>query len=113
MGVDYCKKRICVDYDGTIVDEVHFPEIGKLKEGVKEFLSKLIYDGYYITIYSCRNNPSIGCQEDRFNAMVKFLKDNEVPYHDIELSPKPLAYRYIDDRAIAFTNWKDVYNDLG
>jgi hypothetical protein len=46
------RHTLSVDFDGTIVDHA-FPEIGKLKPGVKEALSRLI-EKYDIVISSCR-----------------------------------------------------------
>jgi hypothetical protein len=49
--------NICIDFDGTIVEE-EYPEIGKLKAGAKEIINSLSKN-FNIIIHTCRINPEI------------------------------------------------------
>ena len=99
------KQTICIDFDGTIVEEAQYPAIGQIKPGAKDVITELYNAGYEIVIYSCRNNPMISRQVERFNQMVDFLSREGIPFHRICLDPKPVAVFYIDDRAIRFSSW--------
>lgn len=97
---------IAVDFDGTIVDH-RYPQIGKLKKGVKEALTELIKRND-IVIYSCRNNSTVDPTCQTMRNMVLFLAQNKIPYTKIDLGlhGKVVADLYIDDKAIRFEdNW--------
>lgn len=104
------RQTIVIDFDGTIVDH-EFPEIGKLKLGVKEALSELIKD-YDIVISSCRNNPEVNRFGIPFKEMKKFLDQEGIPYTYLDDGKhgKVAAHAYIDDKAIRFD---DVENSWG
>ena len=97
------RPSVCIDFDGTIVDH-RFPEIGSMKEGVREALKK-IHETHYIIISSSRNRFGDNYVEE----MEDFLIANNLPYDEIDRgNGKPHADAYIDDRGIRFTNWKEV-----
>lgn len=104
--------QICIDFDGTIVEEHCYPNKPPLKPGVIETLTELKKMGFWISIYSCRNNPEITFQENRLREMIEVLNENNVPYDDIVMDPKPLAAYFVDDKAIHFTSWKDVLKQI-
>ena len=101
-------RDICIDFDGTIIEEVKFPEVGKLKPGALEAIKALKAKGYRILIFSARNNPDIWNQEARFNQMVELLEQYQIPYDEIILTPKPRYLFLIDDRAIRFSTWNEA-----
>jgi len=97
------RPSVCIDFDGTIVDHC-FPEIGPMKDGVREALNKL-HETHDIIICSSRNRFG----ENYVNEMEDFLIENDLPYDEIDRGyGKPHADAYIDDRGIRFTNWKEV-----
>ena len=91
-------------HDGTIYDDP--------VDGVEEALKQLSKD-YILIIYTCKANPErplIGG-----NTGIELIWDWLRKY-DLDLYigdivyGKPNAKYYIDDKAICFTNWKQVLN---
>jgi hypothetical protein len=103
---------VCVDFDGTIVDEVRWPEKPAPKPGVQQALQGFRDQGFCIKIYSARNNPRIRNQKERYKQMVQLLSEYKIPYDEIVTHPKPITTFYIDDRAIRFENWEQVIQDV-
>jgi len=101
------KQTLAVDFDDTIAHENEDRSIGEPEDGVKEALTKLKEDGYVIEIYSARANDDKGADEIK-----QWLDAHEIPYDSILNIEKPIATHYIDNRAIKYTNWKDVVNEI-
>lgn len=99
--------QIAIDFDGTIAVDKPFPDVGEPMPGVKEALSKMKDLGYTILIYTCRSKTEEGIELVR-----EYLDKYEIPYDSIFEGEKPFARFYIDDRAIKFTDWKDVLNQV-
>jgi len=107
------KKTICVDFDGVI----HLYSKGFQKEnscydeeveGAIESLVRLVKRGYKVVVLTARTdfNPVIAWLDQEFRK-----KNEDFVMSDIEVTNvKPIAIAYIDDRAIRFTNWKDMLN---
>jgi hypothetical protein len=109
---------IAIDFDGTIVDH-EFPRIGKLLPGAKEVINEWYDKGYFILIWTCRNNYEPDHPEwDQapIGAVTKFLEKNGVKFHGINQqqpglgfyleSRKIFANVYIDDRNLGgFPGW--------
>jgi len=109
---------IAIDFDGTIVEH-DFPRIGKLMEGAKEVINEWYDKGYYILVWTCRNNNEPDHPEwDQapISAVRQFLLDNGVKFHGINQqqpglgfyleSRKIFANVYIDDRNLGgFPGW--------
>jgi len=104
------KKILVVDFDGTIVEHA-FPEIGELKPGVIEALTKL-QKHYHIVISSCRNNAYLNNHNKNYHEEMKnFLIKAAIPFDEIDEGDqgKFVAHIYIDDRAIRFkNNWPEI-----
>ncbi len=120
-------KIICVDFDGTVCGFA-YPDIGPLKPGVREALTKFRELGYHIVVYSCRTcgwfpevfNDSSDLDEGtpihpslwrRVVAMREFLDANSIPYDEIDDGKrgKPPAAFYIDDKGVRFdNNWPEI-----
>ena len=94
------KAIISIDCDGTIWDD-KYPNIGYLREGAKEYITKLYEEGYGIIINTCR----AGLMEaDAIN----FLNRNNIPFHYINCNfPHLIEYYGNDCRKIS----ADVYID--
>ena len=114
-------KVICIDLDGTIIhyykgkwDKTKF---GKPVQGVKKFLLELMKDGWWIIIYTCRNDRNkIG------ETLLYYGIKKGVHYSAINRRKNVLegTYKgkcgadiYLDDRGLCFTgNWKKTYKQI-
>lgn len=108
------RETIAIDFDGTIVTH-RYPDIGDLKDGVKEAINAL-YDRYEIVIWTCRNNHLLN---NNTVAAIKRVSDyldaNGIKYDRVDdgKAGKVLADYYIDDRAIEFKdNWAEIEQRL-
>jgi len=109
-------KIICVDFDNTVCDS-KFPNEGPPINGAKEALEELKRDGWEIHILSCRTSPSVYKYPidriEQVRKMEQFLKENNIPFDKVLNMDKPIAYCYIDDRAVAFRgDWKQAIIDV-
>jgi len=116
------KKTLCIDFDGVIhkysggwgsggIDDVPM-------EGAKDALALLIRRGYNIVIFTARLHPKfkeederegIDSREEILEWLKKYKFKKDIHYHKLTGLKYP-AMAYIDDRAIRFTNWKDILN---
>lgn len=107
------KKIIAIDFDGVIVEDC-FPNIGAMKPGAKEYISKL-YDYCTIIIWTSRGGLTLELART-------WLEENEIPYHHLNNnsldtihkyggdSRKVFADIYIDDRQLyGFPGWEKTY----
>jgi|TARA_Y100000310_G_scaffold160800_1_gene160693 acid phosphatase class B len=98
------KRIIAVDFDGVIhkfrkgwMDGSIYDE--PVEDAIKE-LNMLNKKGYKVVVLTARTEHK---------EIQEWLKDKGVNF-DIEVTNvKPPAIAYIDDRAIRFTNWNDIY----
>ncbi len=102
------KDRLIIDFDNTIADnsKVDFPDIGEPFDGVKEALEELKEKGWILNIFSARSNDDGGTKKIK-----EFMEEHDIPYNEI-LEGKPHAEYYIDDRAVEFSDWKQVLKDV-
>jgi len=111
--------RIAIDLDGTIcpikkpgesyADLEPFPEA---TNRIREFKKA----GHYIIIVTARH--MVTCEGNLGKVMKKmgkltfdWLDRYGIEYDEIYFG-KPNAEIYIDDRALRFSNWSDITNDL-
>jgi hydroxymethylpyrimidine pyrophosphatase-like HAD family hydrolase len=102
QGEDVMKKykTIACDFDGTLC-EFDFPNIGKPKVEVVNFIKKAHKAGHHIIIWTCRTGEYV-------QDMIRFLKKWGIPYdkinenYKIEIDDcrKVFADIYLDDRAL-------------
>ena len=95
---------IAIDWDHTIADSHNLDESGKypkLLPGAREALEKFREAGHTIMIHSC----------NRTEWLQECLEHHNLPY-DAIWPGKPVAAYYIDDRAIKFTSWEQVLEDM-
>lgn len=115
------KKRIIVDFDGTICG-FEFPDCGPPEPGVKEALLELSAMGFEIVIHSCRTGTywkdmlDVGNRISHIKAIIGFMAKHNLYYDelltDINMD-KPIADFYIDDRGVSYKdNWPDVVNEI-
>ena len=110
------QRTIAVDFDGVIHRYSRGWQDGSIYDipvsGAKSTLKRLAKKGFKIVIFTIRVNPEMGDDvKVEKEKIEEWLKSNgfekEVHYHEIT-ALKPKASVYIDDRAIRFTNWKDI-----
>lgn len=104
---------IALDFDGTVCEH-RFPEIGKPKHKVMEYIQYHSSQGTKIILNTCRDNVKNGRQY--IDEAVEWCKIhgvpidavNENPWVDFGKSGKLYADIYIDDRAVnvADIRWK-------
>ena len=88
------KPNICLDFDGVFNEYKGYDgdNIGRPREGIKEFLETLSQD-YTIIVCSVRKFPMI----------IKWLEEHNLrKYVASVTSFKPPAIAYLDDRGIRF-----------
>lgn len=88
------KPNICLDFDGVFNEYKGYDgdNIGRPREGIKEFLETLSQD-YTIIVCSVR----------KFPAIIKWLEEHNLrKYVASVTSFKPPAIAYLDDRGICF-----------
>lgn len=87
---------IAVDFDGVIAQH------GKLMPMARDGLQELIDRGYRVIIHTLRARTTSGRAH-----VIEWMNNYDLPYHDVT-AMKPPALAFIDDRAIHFTNWREV-----
>lgn len=115
------KKRIIIDFDGTICG-FEFPECGPPEPRVREALLELSAMGFEIVIHSCRTGSYWEGKRDgpnrkhHYEMIINFMYKHDLYYDDIimdENMDKPIAEFYIDDRGVSYKgNWNDVVNEI-
>lgn len=97
-------KTIAIDFDGVIHKYSKAYHDGSIYdgpiEGARDALRLLKKKGYKVVIFTARPNA---------DEIVGWLKTHRIEVDEIT-NKKPKAVAYIDDRAIRFTNWRDILN---
>jgi len=97
-------KTIAVDFDGVIHKYSKAYHDGTIYdepiEGARDALRLLKKKGFNVVVFTAR--PDL-------DAVQLWLKQNKIEVDDVT-DTKPKAVAYIDDRAIRFTNWRDMLN---
>lgn len=109
---------LAVDFDGTICEDGHWPEIGPLIPGAATALRILHFRGHKIVINSCRS----GAPE---RLMKQFLVENHIPHDAVNenLPERTLAFGgdcrkisadvYIDDKGLGCNiSWSAILNEI-
>ena len=106
MSENNYKKTIAIDLDGVLDNYQKYDEekIPKIRHGAKEFIQELYELNYDLVLFTTR--PSKKAK--------KWLIENEVDcYFSKVTNEKPLAYIYLDDRAIQFNgDYKKALNEI-
>jgi len=115
------KKRIIIDFDGTICG-FDFPQCGPPELGVRKALLELSEMGFEIIIHSCRTGTYWKGQEnlpnrrDHLWTIMELMLRHDLYYDSIMMDKnmdKPIADFYIDDRGVNYRgNWPDVVNEI-
>jgi len=108
------RPTIAVDFDGVIHKYSRGWQEGEIYddpvEGALEKLLRLYLDGFAISISTARTElePVRAWWNKWYN--IKFPNSEMFPVEITNM--KPIAVAYVDDRAVKFTNWDDVYDCL-
>lgn len=98
--------RIVIDLDGTILEEKDQQERSRAAPipGAVQAVNTLYEMGHTIIIYTARTYREL---ELTLNQLKRF----GVKYHHLVLG-KPVADIFVDDRAISFTDWASIWDEL-
>jgi len=98
--------RIVIDLDGTILEEKDQQERLRAAPvpGAVEAVNTLYEMGHTIIIYTARTYREL---ELTLNQLKRF----GVKYHHLVLG-KPVADIFVDDRAVSFTGWATIWDEL-
>ena len=99
-------KTIMIDLDGVLCTEERTFErpLAEPLAGAIEAVRGLRAAGHTVIVYTARNWPE-------YRVTKKWLDDHGFEYDGLHMG-KPVADIWIDDRAVRFTNWKDVLGQL-
>ena len=100
------KKTIAIDLDGVLDEYTGKYDVNKIpdiRNGAKEFIIKLSKD-YKLILFTTRDSKL---------AKEWLIKNNIDKYFSDITNTKPLAYIYLDDRALKFNgNYDDTLNAI-
>lgn len=97
------KKTLVFDFDGTITQGSSFPEMDPPNKEIVDIINEAYDLGFEILIFSCRTSTDMNDAEfakEQAEEIKQYLDANNIKYHDVVQSNKPLALAYIDDKAI-------------
>ncbi len=108
---------IAIDFDGTICEH-RWPEVGNPTLGVREALMEFKKMGFRIIIHSVRT-ASYWAEDAKVDPRLdparqvevirQFMEEHDLPYDEICMADKPIAFAYIDDRAHRYeNNWYEL-----
>ncbi len=98
--------QIIIDLDGTICTEekTFSRSLAKPLEDAISSINSLYDEGHTIIIYSARTWME-------YEMTAAWLQQHNIKFHQLIMG-KPIGDVWIDDRAITFTNWKEVMQQL-
>lgn len=111
--------RIVIDLDGTICSikkaTESYSDLLPLP-GAAERIQQLRRDGHYIIIQTARNmatcNSNVGLvMKNIAKLTIDWLEQHGIEYDELYFG-KPNAHVYIDDRALRFSDWSAISDDL-
>jgi 2'-5' RNA ligase len=110
---------ICIDLDGTILDEVPHkdkgrPPLGEPFPGVKEVIDDLAKMAGRISIWTARQYFESNDKSDWEKEIADILNNHNIYFDDIYVGKKPPADVFIDDRAVPIINgdWSNVISQV-
>lgn len=98
-----------IDFDGVICnpnDVAPGKRMGNPMPGCKDSMNMLKSKGHTLIIYTVR--ATVGRDLTYLKDWLTFF---DIPYDDIAIA-KPQADKYLDDKNVVFTNWRQALTDL-
>lgn len=128
-GVDFeepavfqpAKRRVVVDWDGTLTEDDTWPGMGRWLPGAVEALRYLAREFDEVMIYTCRTaNVDVDEITHRSNvdqvSLIRLMIDDAGLPPNVQLwlhDYKPMAEYYIDNRGVRFTgDWESLMTEL-
>jgi len=112
------KKRIVVDFDGTIAHD-KYPNVGDPMPGVKRALEALKDAGYEIIIFTCRLTDRKPTEKEAEKERIeKWMKDHGIPFSYIDdgTNGKPRSEYTIDNKALNYgghtNDWEKIVQHI-
>ncbi len=103
------KRRLAIDFDGVLHKYSKGFHDGTLYDmpvkDAKKFMEKLHKD-WWLYVYTTRASTKRGIK-----AIEEWLRTHKIPFDEV-VGHKPIAFAYIDDRAIYFQNWQQAIEEL-
>lgn len=103
------RPRLAVDFDGVIHRYRRGFHDGSIYDvpmpGAKQALERL-HKEWWLYIYTTRAKSRTGR-----HAVSAWLRKHNIPFDEV-VGNKPIAFAYIDDRAIRFDTWRQTLTDL-
>jgi uncharacterized HAD superfamily protein len=98
--------KLIIDIDGTICEENRqfSRSLAKPLPNAVKSLKALKKKGYILILYSARTWAE-------YEMTLNWLKSYDIPFDQLILG-KPEGDYWIDDRAIKYTNWKEVLENI-
>jgi len=118
MSTEISKRTVVIDLDACLADydgwDVHGDFPGPPRIDVVSGLMKLKQKSFVIGILTTRNTELVKkwIAKHGLNDLIDFVNDN--PYQPEGCSHKPIAFCYIDDRAVRYdgTNMGDIVDGI-
>jgi len=111
--------RICIDLDGTICElkqeDQNYADV-RPKPGAREKMETLKAAGHTIIIHTARNMATQGHNVGKVmksigKVTLDWLDQHQIPYDEIFFG-KPNAEISIDDRALRFSDWSLITEEI-
>jgi hypothetical protein len=102
-------KVLAIDFDGTIHDvfnPIPGRRMGSPIEGAKTALDTLKSQGFRLVIHTIWADS-----EAKVKTITDWLNYWKIPFDEVT-NIKPAAERYIDDKALEFTDWETTLKKL-
>ena len=99
---------ISTDFDGVLLDHPDIPSSGKKWwknkpiKGAAEAIWLLVREGHEVYVCTAR-------EEEDWGVIDAWLDAHGFPFMEITNKKKRYTDVYVDDRAIRFTSWQDIY----
>ena len=107
------KKTIAVDLDSVLAKYKNFVGVGIIDDpidGARWFMDKIAAMGLHVIVHTSRINPLNGDTAIAKTRVIEWLEKNKIKYGEVWCNVgKPIAWAYVDDRAILCRPQDDAY----
>ncbi len=108
---------VCIDLDGTIMEDGHFPGFGKPRPGARKYLNKIRNRGIKIMVFTARTG--ITDLDGRYqnvnkvvNEILQWCEENDIPCDYVFPLPKPtFVLAFFDNLNVHVGPEKDAWKN--